>query len=57
VPLNDGPRGYLEVYVTKNNDINDIANSGIDFTDSKLDVFPCTAIDDSAQIINLKCPT
>jgi hypothetical protein len=54
VSLNDGPCRYLEVYMTKKNGINDIANTGIDFSDSKLKVFPCTTIDESAQIINLK---
>jgi hypothetical protein len=54
VTLNDGPRRYLEFYVTKKNEINDIANTGIDFPESKLKVLYCTAIDESAQIINLK---
>jgi hypothetical protein len=54
VPLSDGPCRYLEVYITKQNDQNDIANTGIVFRDFKLQVFPCSAIEDTAKIIKLK---
>jgi hypothetical protein len=31
VPLNDGPRRYLEVYVSKEHDSNDVVNNGLIF--------------------------
>lgn len=54
VPLSDGDQRYLEVYVTKENDTNDILYQGIIFKELKLQVLPCKAIDDSAKILKLK---
>ncbi|KAI9478817.1 MAG: hypothetical protein EXX96DRAFT_638185, partial [Benjaminiella poitrasii] len=54
VSLSDGARRYLEVYITRENDKNDMANIGLKFPDSKLQVFPCIAIDDTANILTLK---
>ncbi|KAI9473650.1 MAG: hypothetical protein EXX96DRAFT_578792, partial [Benjaminiella poitrasii] len=36
VALNNGPKKYLEVYVTPANDVNDILHTGIIFNDLKL---------------------
>lgn len=52
--LNDGPKRYMEVYIDKQKDSNDIINKGIVFDDIKLTVLPCLAVDDSATIIHLK---
>jgi hypothetical protein len=54
VPLNDGPRRYLEVYIMEEEDTNSIAKNGIVFQDAKLRILPSRAIDENAKIINLK---
>ncbi|KAI8050174.1 uncharacterized protein B0P05DRAFT_446848, partial [Gilbertella persicaria] len=52
--LSDGAIRYLEVYVTDANDVNDIARTGINFSEAKLQVLPCKAIADQSQVIRLK---
>ncbi|KAI9334632.1 hypothetical protein BD770DRAFT_451506 [Pilaira anomala] len=52
--LSEGPTRYLEVYVTPANDSNDIQRNGLNFPDAHLQVLPCKAISERAQIINLK---
>ncbi|KAG1135539.1 hypothetical protein G6F37_012744 [Rhizopus arrhizus] len=54
VPLSDGPRRYLEVYIEKENDNNDIMNSGLIFPDANLKVYPCPSLNDSAKVVNIK---
>ncbi|KAG0929864.1 hypothetical protein G6F30_011855 [Rhizopus arrhizus] len=54
VPLNDGPRRYLEVYITQPNDHNDIVNNGLVFPKVNLRIYPRAALEDSAKIVNLK---
>jgi hypothetical protein len=51
VPLNDGLRRYLEVYITEEEDTNDIAKNGIVFQEAKLHIRPSRAIDEKAKII------
>lgn len=52
--LGDGPTRYLEVYVTDDNDVNDIKKNGITFPDAKIQVLPCRAINALSEIIKLK---
>jgi hypothetical protein len=52
--LSDGLTRYLETYVTNENDVNDICSSGIKFSEVKLQVLPCKAINDQSQIVKLK---
>ncbi|KAG0742480.1 hypothetical protein G6F57_010769 [Rhizopus arrhizus] len=52
--LSDGATRYLEAYVTSANDINDIFRTGINFSETKLQVLPCKAITDQSQAITLK---
>ena len=54
VPLSDGPRRYLEVYIEKENDNNDIMNSGLIFPEANLKVYPCHSLNDSAKVVNIK---
>jgi hypothetical protein len=54
VPLNDGSRRYLEVYISKNQDKQELLENGLYFKDSNLTVYPCEALTDSANIINVK---
>jgi hypothetical protein len=54
VPLNDGPRRYLEVYITKKDDSSNILENGLYFKESNLVVYPCTALPDSAKILKIK---
>jgi hypothetical protein len=54
VPLNDGPRRYLEVYITKKDDSSNIFENGLYFKESNLVVYPCTALPDSAKILKIK---
>ncbi|EIE90399.1 hypothetical protein RO3G_15110 [Rhizopus delemar RA 99-880] len=53
VPLNDGPRRCFEVYITQPNAHNDIMNNGLVFPKVNLRIYPRTALDDSAKIVNL----
>ncbi|KAI8067709.1 uncharacterized protein B0P05DRAFT_203593 [Gilbertella persicaria] len=48
--LSDGATRYLEVYVTRDNDINNISRKG----ETKLQVLPCKAITEQSQVITLK---
>ncbi|KAG1050145.1 hypothetical protein G6F43_007564 [Rhizopus delemar] len=52
VPLNEGPRRYLEVYITQPNDHNDIVNIDLVFPKVNLRIYPRAALDDSAKIIS-----
>ncbi|KAG2203628.1 hypothetical protein INT47_011722 [Mucor saturninus] len=52
VPLSDGNTRYLEVYVTPDNDLNNIRKEGIVFIEASLKFIPCKAVDDQAQIVN-----
>ncbi|KAI9329359.1 hypothetical protein BD770DRAFT_56362 [Pilaira anomala] len=54
IALSEGPTRYLEVYVTPANVSNDIQRNGLNFPDAHLRVLPCKAINERAQIINLK---
>ncbi|KAG1046895.1 hypothetical protein G6F43_010639 [Rhizopus delemar] len=54
VPLNDGPRRYLEVYIIPQNDNNDILNQGLTFKEANLRIHPRASLDDNAKIVNLK---
>ncbi|KAG1175709.1 hypothetical protein G6F36_011054 [Rhizopus arrhizus] len=54
VPLNDGPRRYLEVYIIPQNDNNDILNQGLTFKEANLRIYPRASLDDNAKIVNLK---
>lgn len=54
VPLNDNNTRYLEVYITPDNDLNDIRQEGNVFSDANLKVIPCKAVDDQSQIVKLK---
>ncbi|CEP07505.1 hypothetical protein [Parasitella parasitica] len=54
VALSDGAIRYLEVYVTGANDVNDIARTGVIFSEAKLQGSTCKAITDQSQIIRLK---
>lgn len=54
VPLNDGPRRYLEVYITPQNDNNDILNQGLIFKEANLRIYPRASLDDNAKTVNLK---
>jgi hypothetical protein len=54
VPLNDGSRRYLEVYISKNQDKQELLKKGLYFKDSNLTVYPCEALTDSAKILNVK---
>ncbi|KAI9366613.1 hypothetical protein BD770DRAFT_312135, partial [Pilaira anomala] len=49
--LNEGPTRYLEVYVQKSKDVNDILKNGTVFADADIIVLPCHAISDQSQII------
>ncbi|KAI8084180.1 uncharacterized protein B0P05DRAFT_466575 [Gilbertella persicaria] len=52
--LSDGATRYLDVYVTRYNDISNISRKGINFSEAKLQVLPCKAITDQSQVITLK---
>lgn len=54
VPLSDGPRRYLEVYITPQNDSNDIAQKGLTFPEVNLVVYSRAALGESAKVVNLK---
>jgi hypothetical protein len=54
VPLNDGSKRYLEVYLSKNQDKQELLEKGLYFKDSNLTVYPCEALTDSAKILNVK---
>ena len=54
VPLSDGPRRYLEVYIMPQKDYNNIAQTGPTFPDVNLVVYPCAALGESANVVNLK---
>ena len=56
VPLNDGPRRYLEVYITPQNDNNDIINQDI-FNEANLRAYPRSSLDDTAKIVHLSLTT
>ena len=51
--LKDGSRSYMEVYIDHDDDTNNIVNSGLNFPKCNLNVLPCTAVDDTAQIITV----
>ncbi|KAI9480429.1 MAG: hypothetical protein EXX96DRAFT_633895 [Benjaminiella poitrasii] len=52
--LNDGPRRYLEVYIHKSKDSNDIFENGLVDRQQKLIILPCRALPDSSKIVNIK---
>jgi hypothetical protein len=54
VLLNDGPRRYLEAYISDDEDDNKIAKNGLEFKELNLLVYPCKALSDTAKIINVK---
>lgn len=54
VPLNDGPRRYLEMYITQQNDHNNIVNNRLVFPKVNLQIHPQASLDYSAKIFNLK---
>lgn len=47
-------RRYLEAYITREEDCNDIVNNGLVFLDANLKAFSCSPLDDSAKAVNLK---
>lgn len=52
--LSDDTRRYLEIYIDKDQDTNDILNNGIIFKDLKLQIFPNLAMEDDAQLVRVK---
>ena len=54
IALSEGPVRYLETYVTKENDVNDIKLTGLTFKEIQLQVLPFKAINDQSQVIKLK---
>ena len=52
--LSDDTRRYLEIYVDKDQDTNDILHNGLIFQDLKLQIFPNLAMDDDAQLVRVK---
>ncbi|GAA5798805.1 hypothetical protein HPULCUR_004211 [Helicostylum pulchrum] len=54
MPLSEGPKRYLEAYVTEANDNNNIQINGITFADANLQILPCKAINAQSEIITLK---
>lgn len=54
VPLSDGPRRYLEVYIKPEEDTNDLINRGLTLPESKLTVIPSASIGENSKIIHLK---
>lgn len=50
VPLNDGPCHYLEVYITPQNNNNDVFNQGLIFKEANLGAYPRSSLDDTANL-------
>ncbi|KAG1052617.1 hypothetical protein G6F43_005262 [Rhizopus delemar] len=50
VPLNDGPRHYLEVYITPQNNNNDVFNQGLIFKEANLGAYSRSSLDDTANL-------
>ncbi|CAO3663606.1 unnamed protein product [Rhizopus stolonifer] len=53
VPLSDGPRQYLEVYIMPQKDSNDIAQKGLTFPDVNLVVYPRATLGETAKVVDL----
>lgn len=49
-PLNDGLHRYFEVYITPQNNNNDIINQGLIFKEANLGAYPRSSLDDTANL-------
>lgn len=54
IPMKDGERQYLEVYMDHEDDSNDIMENGLVFNKIKTRVVPCRALSELSQIVNVK---
>ncbi|RCH94214.1 hypothetical protein CU098_000115, partial [Rhizopus stolonifer] len=52
--LRDGPTQYLELYIEKDDDDNDLMEHGVVFKKSKLRIFPCKAADATLRFVTVK---
>ncbi|KAI8323631.1 hypothetical protein EDC96DRAFT_453971, partial [Choanephora cucurbitarum] len=51
--LNDRSKRYMELYIRKEDDKNDLLHSGVSFSKLNLRILPCTALDSALQNINI----
>lgn len=50
--MKDDPRQYMEVYL-KANDFKKVASQGLFLENLKLQVLPCSAVQESAKVVNV----
>lgn len=54
IPMKDGEKQYLEVYMDREDDSNDIVENGLVFNKIKTRVIPCRALSELSHIVTVK---